>query len=131
MMTDPIADFLTRVRNAVRARHQQVEAPWSRMTERIARVMQEEGFLAEVTTDTEAQWARLRITLRYTDRRGSIITGVARVSKPSLRVYVGCDEIPLVRQGLGINILSTPKGVLVDREARRQRVGGEILCSVW
>jgi small subunit ribosomal protein S8 len=93
--------------------------------------MHDEGFLGEIATEDEGYRKRLRITLRYNDQRASVITGVARVSKPSLRVYVGCEEIPLVRHGLGISILSTPMGVLVDREARRQRVGGEILCSVW
>jgi small subunit ribosomal protein S8 len=131
MMTDPIADFLTRIRNGARARHGQVQIPWSRLTERIARVMHDEGFLGEIATEDEGYRKRLRITLRYNDQRASVITGVARVSKPSLRVYVGCEEIPMVRHGLGISILSTPMGVLVDRDARRQRVGGEILCSVW
>ncbi len=131
MMTDPIADFLTRIRNGARARHGQVQIPWSRLTERIARVMHEEGFLGEIATEDEGHRKRLRITLRYNDQRASVITGLARVSKPSLRVYVGCEEIPMVRHGLGISILSTPMGVLVDRQARRQRVGGEILCSVW
>jgi small subunit ribosomal protein S8 len=131
MMTDPIADFLTRIRNGARARHGQVQIPWSRLAERVARVMHDEGFLGEVVTEDEGPRKRLRITLRYNDERASVITGVARVSKPSLRVYVGCEDIPMVRHGLGISILSTPAGVLVDREARRQRVGGEILCSVW
>ena len=131
MMTDPIADLLTRIRNAARARHGQVEIPWSRLAERIARVMHEEGFLGEVGTEDEGHRKRLRLTLRYNDQRASVITGLERVSKPSLRVYVGGRDIPMIRKGLGLSVLSTPKGVIADRVARKENVGGEVLCSVW
>jgi small subunit ribosomal protein S8 len=131
MMTDPIADLLTRVRNATRARRDRVEVPWSRLKEKIAQVMMAEGFLGGVAVTGEGKERRLQLGLRYDAKGYAAITGVRRVSKPSLRVYVGVDEIPAVRGGLGITILSTSKGVLVDREARRQQVGGEMLCAVW
>ncbi|HSV07854.1 MAG TPA: 30S ribosomal protein S8 [Candidatus Binatus sp.] len=131
MMTDPIADMLTRVRNATSARKATVDVPWSRHKEEIARVLVQEGYLAAAAA-VEAEPRRvLRIDLRYDNRRRPVITGIRRVSRPSLRVYVGTDEIPAVRGGLGINVLSTPKGVLVDRDARREKVGGEVICTVW
>lgn len=131
MMTDPVADLLTRIRNATRARHERVEVPWSHFKEQLTRVMETEGFLGEVSVSGEGKDKRLRIALRYDDRRAPVITGMARVSRPGLRVYVGVNDIPMVRQGLGISILSTSAGVIVDREARRQGVGGEVVCSVW
>ena len=131
MMTDPIADLLTRIRNATQARKTSIDVPFSRQKERVARVLVEEGYLTG-TTVVEAQPRNvLRIELRYDAQRRPVILGLRRVSRPSLRVYVGADEIPAVRRGLGINILSTPKGVLVDRDARRENVGGEVLCTVW
>jgi small subunit ribosomal protein S8 len=131
MMTDPIADLLTRVRNASRARKEQVEVPWSRLKEQVAHVMATEGFLDEVAVAGEGKEKRLRLGLRYDGKRAPVITGLRRVSRPSLRVYVGVAEIPAVRAGLGVNILSTSRGVLPDREARRQGIGGEVLCAVW
>jgi small subunit ribosomal protein S8 len=134
MLTDPVADMLTRIRNATHARKATVDVPWSRHKEAIAKVLVEEGYLdgSGGVADAEAGPRRvLRITLRYDDRRRPVISGVKRVSRPSLRVYVGAGEIPAIRRGLGINVLSTPKGVLVDREARRQGVGGELVCTVW
>ncbi|TMA50341.1 MAG: 30S ribosomal protein S8 [Deltaproteobacteria bacterium] len=131
MMTDPIADMLTRVRNATAARKASVDVPWSRHKEEIARVLVQEGYLGAAAT-IEAEPRRvLRIDLRYDNQRRPVITGIRRVSRPSLRVYVGMDKIPAVRGGLGINVLSTPKGVLVDRDARREKVGGEVICTVW
>jgi small subunit ribosomal protein S8 len=131
MMTDPIADMLTRVRNATAARKASVDVPWSRHKEEIARVLVQEGYLVAAAT-IEAEPRRvLRIDLRYDNQRRPVITGIRRVSRPSLRVYVGMDKIPAVRGGLGINVLSTPKGVLVDRDARREKVGGEVICTVW
>ena len=130
-MTDPIADMLTRVRNATAARKASVDVPWSRHKEEIARVLVQEGYLGAAAT-IEAEPRRvLRIDLRYDNQRRPVITGIRRVSRPSLRVYVGMDKIPAVRGGLGINVLSTPKGVLVDRDARREKVGGEVICTVW
>ena len=132
MLTDPIADMLTRIRNGTQARKATIDMPWSRHKEAIAKVLVNEGYLesAAVVTESGPQ-PTLRIGLRYDDKRRPVITGVKRVSKPSLRVYVGATEIPAIRKGLGVNVLSTPKGVLVDREARKQGVGGELLCTVW
>jgi len=131
MMTDPIADMLTRIRNATNARKATVDLPYSREKERIARVLVHEGYLAGATMVEAEPRSILRIELRYDPQRRPVILGVRRVSRPSLRVYVGAKDIPAVRRGLGINILSTPKGVLVDRDARRENVGGEVLCTVW
>jgi small subunit ribosomal protein S8 len=131
MMTDPIADLLTRVRNANNARKTSVDMPWSRQKEEIARVLVAEGYLTGVSVVEATPRNVLRIELRYDAQRRPIINGVRRVSRPSLRVYVGVKEIPAVRRGLGVNVLSTPKGVLVDREARRENVGGEVICTVW
>jgi small subunit ribosomal protein S8 len=131
MMTDPIADFLSRIRNANRARKDWVDAPWSRLKEAIARVLVEEGFLRDVTVNEGEPRKTLRISLRYDEFRRPVLSGIRRVSRPSLRIYVGGREIPMIRKGLGLSILSTPKGVIADRVARKENVGGEVLCSVW
>jgi small subunit ribosomal protein S8 len=131
MMTDPIADMLTRIRNGAGARKASIDVPWSRHKEAVARVLVEEGYLAEAGLVEEQPFPVLRIGLRYDQGRRPVITGIRRISRPSLRVYVGHREIPAVRRGLGVSILSTPKGILADREARRQGVGGEIICQVW
>ncbi|NIS62255.1 MAG: 30S ribosomal protein S8 [Proteobacteria bacterium] len=130
-MTDPLADMLTRIRNASSARHDKVDIPASRLKEAIAKILKEEGYIKnyKVIVD-ERKHTTLRIFLKYDpDRRG--IINLKRVSKPSRRVYVGKDEIPSVLKGLGISILSTPKGILTDKEARRVNVGGEVLCYIW
>jgi small subunit ribosomal protein S8 len=131
MMTDPIGDMLTRIRNAAGARKASVDVPWSREKERIASVLVDEGYLAGVTVVESRPRNVLRIDLRYDAQRRPVITGLRRVSRPSLRVYVGVKEIPAVRRGLGVNVLSTAKGILVDRNARRENVGGEVICTVW
>jgi len=138
MMTDPIADMLTRIRNGAGARKVSVDVPWSRHKEAIARVLVDEGYLAEAALVQEKSgegqrqpFPVLRIGLRYDQGRLPVISGIRRVSRPSLRVYVGHGDVPAVRRGLGVSILSTPNGILPDREARRQRVGGEIICQVW
>jgi small subunit ribosomal protein S8 len=131
MMTDPIADLLTRIRNANNARKASVDIPWSRQKEEIARVLVEEGYLGGASVVEGTPRNVLRIDLRYDGQRRPVISGVRRVSRPSLRVYVGVKDIPAVRRGLGVNVLSTPKGVLVDRNARRENVGGEVICTVW
>ena len=131
MMTDPIADLLTRIRNANNARKASVDVPWSRQKAEIARVLVEEGYLEGASVVDAAPRNVLRIELRYDAQRRPVITGMRRVSRPSLRVYVGVKDIPAVRGGLGVNVLSTPKGVLVDRTARRENVGGEVICTVW
>jgi len=131
MMTDPIADMLTRIRNATNARKATVDVPWTRQKGEIARVLVAEGYLAGATVVEAKPRNILRIELRYDGQRRPVIIGMRRVSRPSLRVYVGAGDIPSVRRGLGINVLSTPRGVLIDRDARREHVGGEIICTVW
>jgi small subunit ribosomal protein S8 len=132
-MTDPIADMLTRIRNASRARHQKVTVPWSRVKESITKVLIEEGYLKEQKKVKASQgWGEdLVIQLKFDRENRPIIAGMKRVSSPGRRVYVGVNEVIPVRKGLGINVLSTPKGILVDREAQRAKVGGELICSVW
>ena len=131
MQTDPIADLLTRIRNACRAHKERVDIPWSRTKENIANVMVSEGYLKDSTVVGEGVEKLVRVSLRYDARRESVITDLQRVSKPSLRVYVGAADAPRVRRGMGISILSTNKGVMPDREAREQNVGGEVLCAIW
>jgi small subunit ribosomal protein S8 len=132
-MTDPIADMLTRIRNAARARHESVEVACSRIKEDLVKVLVVEGYLQECkrVKAKEGGGEDLRIQLKFDKDHNPVISGLRRVSRPGRRVYVGIAEIPLVRKGLGIHILSTPKGVLVDREARKAKVGGELICSVW
>ena len=130
-MTDPIADLLTRIRNGNQARKERVDIPWSRLKEAISRVLIAEGFLRDATVVGEGHTKVLRVALKYDEKRLPVISGIERVSRPSLRVYVGKEEIPAVRGGLGINVLSTPAGILVDREAKQRGVGGELLCTVW
>jgi len=131
MLTDPIADMLTRIRNGTNARKASVDMPWSRLKQEIARVLIDEGYLEGQSVVEQKPQNVLRIDLRYDAQRKPVISGVRRVSRPSLRVYVGVKDIPAVRRGLGVNILSTPKGVLADRAARRENVGGEVICTVW
>lgn len=130
-MTDPIADMLTRIRNGVHAKHDAVTMPASKIKVAIARVLKEEGFILDFHLDTEANRSVLKIELTYTGRKDSVLTGIKRVSKPGLRVYVQKREIPRVFGGLGIAILSTPEGVMTGQRARQTGVGGEILCYVW
>jgi len=131
MVTDPIADMLTRIRNGAQARHAQVRCPSSRLKLGVARVLAQEGFLSEVRLEEEAGRPTLVIELRYDADGASVIDGIRRVSRPGRRVYVGAREIPKVRNGLGVAVLSTPKGVLADRAAREAKVAGELLCEVW
>lgn len=130
-MTDPIADLLTRIRNGAHARKEQVDMPWSRVKTRIAEVLVAEGYLKEATVVDDGDRKVLRVWLRYDSGNRPVITGIQRVSRPSLRVYVGADKIPQVRRGLGINVVSTPAGIVTDRDARKLNMGGELLCSVW
>ena len=132
-MTDPIADMLTRIRNGGRAHHREVEIPWSRVKESIARLLVEEGYVREVkrSKPKDSVGEILRVQLKFDKDDKPIITGIMRVSRPGRRVYVGNKEIPQVRRGLGVNLISTPKGILVDRQARKSRVGGELLCAIW
>ena len=132
-MTDPIADMLTRIRNASSARHQKVAVPWSRLKESIVKVLIAEGYLKDQKKVKAAVgWGEeLIIQLKFDRENRPIIGGMKRVSTPGRRVYVGANDAIPVRKGLGINVLSTPKGILVDREAQRANVGGELICSVW
>ena len=132
-MTDPIADMLTRIRNASRARHQKVAVPWSRLKESIVKVLIAEGYLKDQKkVKATVGWGEeLIIQLKFDRENRPIIGGMKRVSTPGRRVYVGANDAIPVRKGLGINVLSTPKGILVDREAQRAKVGGELICSVW
>ncbi len=130
-MTDPIGDMLTRIRNAGKARFDKVDIPASRMKITLARIFKDEGFIKNYKVIKDNKQGVLRIFLKYTDNNLPAIKGIQRVSRPGRRVYVGSDEIPPVLSGLGLGIISTSKGVMSDREARRQKIGGEILCSVW
>jgi len=133
VMTDPIADLLTRIRNAARSRHEIVEIPWSRLKESVARILVAEGYLREAKRVKEKNGIMeiLHIQLKFDKENKPVITDLRRVSRPGRRIYVGAQEIPPVRRGMGISILSTPKGMLVDREAQKANVGGELICSVW
>ena len=131
MMTDPIADMLTRVRNACCAGHRKVDIPSSRMKREIARILKESGFVHNYAYIDDNRQGYLRLYLKYSPDEESAILGLKRESRPGLRKYVGKDEIPRILNGLGVAILSTSKGILTDRTARREGVGGEVLCSVW
>ena len=131
-MSDPIADMLTRIRNANTAKHDTVDVPASKMKEAIANILLEEGYIKAVDMVEEGNFKTIRITLKYgKDKNEKIITGIKRISKPGLRVYAGKDELPKVLGGLGIAIISTNKGVLTDKQAREAQVGGEVLAFVW
>jgi small subunit ribosomal protein S8 len=129
--TDPIGDMLTRIRNASSARHEKVLVPRSRLKIRIAEVLKEEGFIKDFVVHQDGVQGAISILLKYSADREPAISDIKRVSKPGLRRYVPNDSIPRVLNGMGIAILSTSKGVLVDREARKQKVGGELICTVW
>lgn len=131
MVTDPIADMLTRIRNAGLVQHSQVAMPASKIKVEIAKILVEEGFVADYKVTDEQPQATLVLTLKYTGKGVPVINGIERVSKPGRRIYAGHGEIPWVRSGLGINILSTPNGLMTGRKARRAHVGGEILANVW
>jgi small subunit ribosomal protein S8 len=133
MMTDPIADMLTRLRNANIAFHDEVLMPSSKLKEALARILQREGYIAgfDVSKDATKPGQQLKIELKYTPDRKRTISGLKRVSKPGLRVYSASTDVPRVLGGMGIAILSTNQGLMTDREARQRRVGGEVLCQVW
>lgn len=131
MTNDPIADMLTRIRNAMAVRHKQVLMPSSKMLVAIARILKEEGFIQNFEVTKEKPQSQLRIILKYDQKRRSVLTGLERVSKPGRRVYVKRQEIPWVLSGMGVAILSTPRGVMTGRKARRLGVGGEVICYVW
>jgi small subunit ribosomal protein S8 len=130
-MTDPIADMLTRVRNAASARHAKVDMPTSRLKVEIARILKEEGYIANFKTAEEGKRGFLTVFLKYGPRGERVITNIERVSRPGCRVYVSKADIPRVLGGLGINILTTSHGVMTGKEARKQGYGGELLCNVY
>ena len=131
MQSDPIADMLTRIRNATMVQHPQVAMPNSKAKVSIARILADEGFIGGYFVSDEVPQPTLVLKLKYTGKGKSVITNLERVSTPGRRVYTGFRKIPWVRSGLGINIVSTPKGLMTGRRARRSRVGGEVLCNVW
>jgi small subunit ribosomal protein S8 len=130
-LTDPVADFLARIRNAYAARHQKVDAPASKLKVEIARILKEEGYIANFKSVEEDGKKIVRVYLKYGPNNEAVISTIKRVSRPGCRVYVGRDEIKRVLGGLGINILTTPKGVMTGRQARKEGVGGELLCEVY
>lgn len=130
-MSDPIADLLTRIRNAVQARHSSVVIPRSNLKLEIVKILKQEGFLEGYIDLQDTDYGKIKVFPRYDASSKGIIRGLTRVSKPSRRVYVAKDEVPWVRNGLGVAILTTPRGVLTDKQARAVGIGGEVLCYVW
>jgi len=130
-LTDPVADFLTRIRNAIHAKHQKVDVPASKLKLELARILKEEGYIANYKATEEQGHKLVRVYLKYGVDEEATISNLARVSRPGCRVYVGRNEIPRVLGGMGINILTTPKGVMTGRQARKEGVGGEVLCEIW
>ena len=130
-VTDPVADLLTRVRNASSAKHDFVEVPASKLNMEIVRILQSEGFIKNTEMLRDRQFPTAKLALKYGPKQEKIISNLRRVSKPGLRVYAKRDKVPRVLRGLGVAIISTSRGVMTDREARRQGIGGEILCYVW
>ena len=130
-ITDPIADMLTRIRNANNAKHETVDVPASNMKKAIAQILLDEGYIKNYQIVDDGTQGVIHITLKYNPGKEKVITGLRRVSKPGLRVYAGADELPKVLRGLGIAIVSTSKGVMTDKKARQAHVGGEVLAFVW
>jgi small subunit ribosomal protein S8 len=131
MVTDPVADLLTRIRNGSLAEHEKVDVPSSKLKVRLAEILKEEGFIKNFRLIEDKRQGVLRVYLKYGPGQERVISGLRRVSKPGRRLYVGADRIPSVLGGMGVAILSTPRGVLTDRESRKAKVGGEVLCYVW
>ncbi|HHU06291.1 MAG TPA: 30S ribosomal protein S8 [Clostridiales bacterium] len=130
-ITDPIADFLTRIRNANSAKHDTVDIPASNVKKAMAEILLEEGYIKNFQIINDGAQGIIRITLKYNNGKEKVISGLRRVSKPGLRVYAGADELPSVLKGLGIAIISTSKGIMTDKKARQEHVGGEVLAFVW
>ena len=131
VVTDTIADMLTRIRNANQMCYEEVKVPASKVKEEIARILKEEGFIKDYKLEKDNVQETLVLSLKYTEKRERVITGLKRISKPGLRVYAKNDEIPKVLNGLGIAIISTSKGIMTDKEARKQNIGGEVLAYIW
>ena len=130
-ITDPIADMLTRIRNANSAKHETVDVPASNMKKAIAEILNNEGYIKSYQIIEDGKQGVIRIALKYGNNKENVISGLKRVSKPGLRIYAGAEELPRVLKGLGIAIISTSKGVMTDKEARKQNIGGEVLAFVW
>ena len=131
MMTDPIADMLSRIRNANNARHKSVDVPCSNIKKEIARILLDEGYIKGYDVVEDDKQGIIKIDLKYSQDGERVISGLKRISKPGLRVYVKCDDVPKVLGGLGIAIISTSKGIITDKMARQNKVGGEVICYVW
>lgn len=131
MMTDPIADMLTRIRNANNAKHDSVDIPASNIKKQLAQILLDEGFIKGFDVIEDAKQGLIRVDLKYGTQKEKVISGIKRISKPGLRVYVKSDEIPRVLGGLGIAIISTSSGIITDKQARNKVVGGEVICYVW
>lgn len=131
MMTDPIADMITRIRNANKAKFETVDIPSAKMKVSIAKILRDEGYIRNYSVVEDNKQGVLRIQMKYGSKGAPVITEIKRVSKPSCRVYVNKSDVPMIRNGLGLAIISTSKGVLSDKEARRQQVGGEVICTFW
>ena len=131
VMTDPIADMLTRIRNANNAKHPSVTVPASNVKKEIAKILLDEGYISDVKFVEDNKQGLIEITLKYGKQDSKVISGIKRISKPGLRIYAAKDEIPKVLNGLGIAIISTSKGIMTDKQARKANVGGEVLCYVW
>ena len=130
-ITDTVADMLTRIRNANSAKHDTVDIPASNMKKAIARILLEEGYIKSYTVVEDGKQGVIRIVLKYGPNKTQVISGLRRVSKPGLRIYSSCEDMPRVMKGLGIAILSTSKGIMTDKEARKEKVGGEVLAFIW
>lgn len=131
MMTDPIADFLTRIRNANMAYHEKVEVPASRMKRAMAEILKNEGYIKDYEYIEDGKQGILRIYLKYGPNKERVITGLKRISRPGLRIYAKKDQLPRVLGGLGIAVISTSKGIMTDKQARREGLGGEVICYIW
>ena len=131
VVNDPIADMLTRIRNAQIAKHDSVTMPASNMKKSIAKLLHEEGYIESYEFIDDGLQGSIKINLKYLDKKQPVIVGLKRISKPGLRVYAACEDLPKVLGGLGIAIISTSKGVMTDKEARKENLGGEVLCYVW
>ena len=131
VVTDSIADMLTRIRNANQMRYEEVKIPASNVKEEIAKILKEEGFIKDYKIEKDNVQGTLVVTLKYADKKQRVITGLKRISKPGLRVYAKHDELPKVLNGLGIAIISTSKGIMTDKEARKQNIGGEVIAYIW
>lgn len=131
MMTDPIADMLSRIRNANSARHKSVDIPCSNIKKEIAQILLDEGYIKGFDVVEDDKQGMIKVDLKYSEDGEKVISGLKRISKPGLRVYVKCEDVPKVLGGLGIAIISTSKGIITDKKARQEKVGGEVICYIW